>query len=66
MHLVPELLVQRNLLREQVCGYQSLEEIVGAAIAIATCEPEHPCGRICLEHGANDARRPPFPYLHIP
>ena len=55
--LVPELLSQRDLAREDVGREQPLEEVVVAAVALAPREAEHAGDGVRLEHGAHGVRR---------
>src|SRR5215211_6073195 len=60
-HLVAELLAERHLVREDVGRHQALEQVVVAAVAVASREPEHAGDGVCLEDGAHDVRRRPEP-----
>ena len=55
--LVAELLPQRDLAREHVGRQQPLEEVVVAAVAVASCEAEHARDGVRLEHGTHCVRR---------
>ena len=55
--LVPELLSQRDAAREHVGRKQPLEEVVVAAVAVASREAEHAGDGVRLEHRTNGVRR---------
>src|SRR5439155_15998443 len=54
--LVPQLFPQRDLAREDLARQQSLDQVVVAAVAVASSETEHSGHRVRLEHCAHDVR----------
>ena len=66
VQLVPELLLQRHVAFEHLGGQQALKQVVIAAVALASSEPEHAGARVGLEHGAHDVRRHAEPVDLVP
>ena len=60
-HLVPELLSQRHLAREDVGRQQPFEQVVVPAVAVAPREAEHARDVVRLEHGVHGVHRHPEP-----
>ena len=55
-HLVPQLVVQRNLAGEHLLRQQPFDEVVVATVAVAAREAEHAGDGVRLEHGPHDVR----------
>ena len=54
VELVPELLCERDVAAENDRREQPLQEVVVAAAADTSRQPEHARVGVCLEHGADD------------
>ena len=54
--LVPELLDQRELVREDIGRQQPLEEVVVPTVPVAPREAEHARDGVRLEHGTHGVR----------
>ena len=54
--LVPELVPQRDLARDDVRRQQSLDQVVVAAVAVPPSETEHSGRGVRLEHRPHDVR----------
>ncbi len=58
---MPELLLDRNLTREEMVRHQPLEEVVVATVAFAVRETDRTGQRQRLEHRAHGVHRNPEP-----